>query len=332
MPRLLHPIPRELQSDAFVVGVGFDADMSRRQLRHPRFDAPHRGVRRQAAAARSHTLYARTVRAAADYLPLLRVSKGEAYSHTTALLLYGAPIRTSEELHVSLPRPHGPARGSGVRGHRCSDAATAGVMLVETSAGVLLCVSPAFALVQSAPMLSFREQVVAADHLVKLRGPGRARWALAELEALVSAAEAANGRGIRRLRAALSVARVGAESRMETLQHFELARMGLDFLELQADLFDTDGRWIGRFDSVDRMMRRILEYDGEQHRLDRAQYLRDEQRLDRVRAEGYEVKRTHAEDFRPELLPQTRRELCAFLQLEQRPVAPSLARYFAEPH
>ena len=117
---------------------------------------------------------------------------------------------------------------------------------------------------------------------------------------------------------------------MESQMHFELARLGIDDLELQAELYDRQGAWIGRFDGVDRRKRRIMEFDGEQHRLDRAQYLKDERRLERARAEGYEVLRLHREDFHPARIAGTRAEMCEFLQAAPRPVPAHLRRYFAE--
>ena len=338
MPGTLdQPHPYELPGRAFLLGSAVQSDLSSKQLRHPRFEAPYRGVRRlRRDSAHPKTLRERVAQSASDYLPLLRLSRGEAFSHTTALHLHGAPIRTPPDLHVSIPRPHGPARGALVHGHHHGTEVEPWQVRVEGTEGIegvaFACVPPVTALIQSAPLLSFREQVVAADHLVKLRSRGAYQWSLVGLEQLLEAAEASNARGIRRLRAALRVARVGAESRMESLQHFELARMGIDDLELQAEVYDAEGRWIGRFDAVDRVRRLILEYDGEQHRLDRKQYLRDQRRLDRARDAGYEVKRTHLEDFQPRALEQTREEMCAFLQRRPRRVAPGLAGYFAEPY
>lgn len=332
MPSSRGPRTSPLPPRAFLVGEGMRGELSRRQLRHPRFEAPHRGVRRLKDDARSAHLRERVARAAADYLPLLRRERREAFSHTTALHLYGAPIRTPVEVHVSIAAPHGPARGRNVLGHHHGARVRPRALRVAGAATALPCVPPATALIQSASLLSFREQVVAIDHLVRVRGRAGGEWSLAELHDLAAAVADSSARGILRLRAALSVARIGAESRMESLQHFELARMGVDTLELQADLHDREGVWIGRFDSVDRVKRRILEYDGEQHRIDRAQYLHDERRLDRARDEGYRVMRTHYEDFRPEALERTRAGLCEFLQCRPRPIPAWLERYFAEPY
>ena len=117
---------------------------------------------------------------------------------------------------------------------------------------------------------------------------------------------------------------------MESHLHYVLASMGLDDLELQADLHDRSGAWIGRFDQVDRARLRILEYDGEQHRTDRQQYLHDQTRLDWARDLNYRVLRVHAEDFRPSRLHETKRRLCTFLGRAPRPLRAGLARRFTE--
>lgn len=132
-------------------------------------------------------------------------------------------------------------------------------------------------------------------------------------------------RGVRRLRTALSFARVGAESRMETLLRLIMAAYGLDVLELQVDIHDDAGRRIGRFDMVDRERKLVVEYDGEQHRTDRAQYLKDQRRLERAREAGYRILRLHFEDVlhRPR---ETARRIAEFLGLPLRPVAPGLMR------
>lgn len=336
MSRRLPPIPARLRATPFSVAEGLAAGLSPKSLRGPQFEVPFPGVRRLREAGEAGEgplrLRDRVLMVAEAYLPKLRVSDGELFSHTTALHIYGAPIRAPSQLHLAAPDRLAHARSRGVIAHRVADAPAPRPVAGDDRPRPLPCVPPSTALIQSAPLLSFREQVVAADHLIKLRGPsGRRRPGLATLEELRAAAEESNARGILRLRAALSVARVGAESRMESLQHFELASMGIDVLELQVEIYDEHGR-IGRFDGVDRERKRILEYDGEQHRTDREQYLHDEERLDRARGAGYEVKRTHAEQFRPSELARTRRMLCDYLELQPRELPRTLGRYFAEPY
>lgn len=48
---------------------------------------------------------------------------------------------------------------------------------------------------------------------------------------------------------------------------------------------------------ADWASRSVFEYDGEQHRLDRRQYLKDIRRLDRLREAGWRVMRLHWEDL-----------------------------------
>lgn len=236
-----------------------------------------------------------------------------------------APVQTPPELHLTIPLPGSAAQGKSVRGHRVRAQVSAVVLR-----GELPCAPPEVALVQSASLLSFRELVVAIDHLILPRrdyaGDSYLKYAW-----LVNYLGECSARGAKRLRAACSVARVGAESRFETLARFELARMGLDTLELQADLHDDAGLWIGRFDLVDRAARKIIEYDGEQHRLLRRQYLRDLKKLDRAREANYSVLRLHKEDFHPSKLWITRRSMCEFLGRESRPLSRTLQTYFSEP-
>ncbi|WP_449277123.1 DUF559 domain-containing protein [Leucobacter sp. GX24907] len=182
-------------------------------------------------------------------------------------------------------------------------------------------------MIQAASLLNIRELVVAIDHLICPRGS--TLQALVGREELERALLNSRARGARLLRAAMRIARPGAESRMESLVHFELARLGLDDLEMQANLHDQAGRWIGRFDLVCRRRKLIIEYDGEQHRTDRAQYLKDVKRIERAQAAGYRILRLHKEDFVLARLSATRRLLCDFLGAAQRPVPVELDRYFA---
>lgn len=164
-------------------------------------------------------------------------------------------------------------------------------------------VPPIRALRQAAGELPFPELVVACDHLLRVphcgeASRGRAPPApepLVSLADLHACADQPHGRGARRLRQAAQLAREGAESRMETLTRLRTVAAGITGLELQAEIHAPDGTFIARVDLMERRSRTILEYDGEQHRLDRRQYLRDVDRLDRLRDAGWRVLRVHAE-------------------------------------
>lgn len=330
MPPTPASIPPHLATRAFAVAEGRTAGLTVSAMRQARLRSPFHGARTAVARPTGPESITDIVRRAAhDYLPLLRTQSGELFSHTTALVLYGAPIRLRDQRpHVTIPRPHGPVRRTGMHGHNAAVMGPSGSSRHES---LLPCVAPTTAFIQSGPLLSFRELVVAADHLIRWWN----NYAIPPIvphEELVESVQAWSGRGAHRIRAALEVARVGAESRMESLMHFELARHGIDVLELQAVLTSPTGEFIGRFDGMRRARRKILEYDGEQHRTDRSQYLRDESRLEAARNLGFSILRLHKEDFTERALAATATRMCHFLELQAKPVAPRLQRYFAERH
>lgn len=327
MPRPRTDISETLEQTSFTVAEAQLQGVTRGVLRHARFATGFHGLRAASPGEhRTSGLGEETRLLASWFLPALR--PGEAYSHTTALLLLGCPIRCDTTLHVITPGSALRHRRPGVSGHR-----TVRPFTTVLTHGRLPTVEPARAWVQAAGSLPFRELVVALDSL--LNGCGsltRETHSAGEsppvdLNTLRREVDRSGGR---RLRAAMQFARVGAESRMETLTRLQLARVGLAAsFELQVDVHDRTGEWIGRFDLVDRERRLIIEYDGEQHRTSRAQYLKDLRRLERARAAGYRVIRVHAD----ELLSGSQewiRRVAEELSVPLRPVAPGLARLFEE--
>lgn len=287
MPRrrtLLPPLPR-----TFGVNVALEAGATRGALRNQSLLAPFHGVRSSVSAPPGvESTREQALQAARLILPRLRA--GEAISHTSALLIHGCPLRVAPELHVTAQPPFTRTRARGVHGHEWDS---------PTPIAIINGVPVAFpetALLQSAPTLPLIEQVVAIDHLVRPRGFAGRVPALTSAESLDTSVHGFRGRGARTLRIAVELARVGAESRMETLTRLLLHAFGLaDSFELQAELVDTDG-WIGRFDLVDRARMTIVEFDGDQHRTSKAQYEKDIWRLDRARAAGYRVIRLRSAD------------------------------------
>ena len=81
---------------------------------------------------------------------------------------------------------------------------------------------------------------------------------------------------------------------METALRLLILRAGLPEPELNQELFDDRGRWIGRFDMVYRDARVIVEYDGDQHRRSTEQYEKDIRRIDRAIAAKWTVVRVRA--------------------------------------
>lgn len=275
-------LPGALQSRGFTVSEALTLGFSEKELRHPRFQKPFRGVRSLAPLASVE-------QRAEAFAPALR--PGEAFSHETALQLLGCPLQnvSPAQLHVTAPWPMRSRKARGVVGH-----ASRRAFVPLTRPDGIRTVPALLALVQAAPSLSPREIIVAIDALLltvlgsdPLLDPDSLRQNLKKYV----------GPGIRKLRWAAEFARIGAESRMETLLRLVLEAYGLaEYFELQVNLNDAAG-WIGRFDLVSKRFRLVLEYDGEQHRTDRAQYLKDLTRLDRVRESGFRVIRVHAEQL-----------------------------------
>ena len=62
---------------------------------------------------------------------------------------------------------------------------------------------------------------------------------------------------------------------------------GLPDAELNVEVYAADGRWLARPDFTWRQRRVIAEYDGDQHRTDRAQWQRDRHRRAGLEDEGW---------------------------------------------
>ncbi|MCU1416619.1 MAG: hypothetical protein JWP32_793 [Schumannella sp.] len=212
--------------------------------------------------------------------------QGDAFSHTTAAALVGAPLpKTDSRIHVTSVGRENRIRRPGVVGHR----ATA---IPRTMLGTLPIVEPAHAWVQLATMLTDDDLVAVGDFLVT---PDRHRKtaAIASIDAL-AAAIAARGRGAARAHRALADVRAGAESRMETLTRLLLLRAGLPEPELNPGV-QIQGTTLHP-DLLFREWRIVLEYEGDGHRTDPKAWRRDIWRREAFQAAGFRVIQVHAED------------------------------------
>lgn len=291
---------------------------------HSRWHRPFRGVRSRAPLA--ETLSGRAL----QYLPRLR--PGERFSHATALAVLGCPIRvpTNAPVDVSSPVALGRVACRGTTGHRHRTETSEYLAMHPDHDDRIPVSQPLEAVLQSAAQLPFLELVVALDFLLLLRDPKRYDPQLFVLpDELLRFAASATGRGVVRFRMAAALARIGAESRMETLMRLGNARAGGPELHLQMELRDAEGRWIGRFDGVDAETRSIFEYDGEQHHTSRRQRRRDPRKHQAARDAGWRLLVFYAEDVVGDLLAAGRRML-AFSGRPERPIGPALAALLDE--
>lgn len=191
--------------------------------------------------------------------------------------------RPDESLHVAVRPPAHAPRGRGVAGHSIADPELRGVRR-----GGLLLADGASVFVQLASVLSLEDLVAVGDALVLAPVRSRAEdprpWVpLRELRSRVGAHD---GRGARVARQALALVREGAESRRETLLRLVLLSASLPAPELNVEVVDAAGL-IGRIDLLYPRWKVAVEYEGDHHRTDRAQWDRDLLRYERLVAAGW---------------------------------------------
>jgi hypothetical protein len=265
--------------------------MGEGRLRGPDLSRPFYGVRAPVTVRDpAESDLVRILRACADFAPLL--VEGRFFSHTTAAAIWGCPLPrgpvAASTIHVSARAPRNAPRGVGIKGHQATDLRIATVIrhgfAVSDAASTWLAL---------ASVLPLDELIAMGDHLVLdpfVLDPADPRpfTTIAELHART---DGFHGRGARRALTALGLIRLGAESRPETLLRLLLLRARLPEPELNLEVRDARGRWLGRSDLVWPEWRTVAEYDGDQHRGSAAQYDKDISRIDRFLAAGWKVVR-----------------------------------------
>ena len=104
----------------------------------------------------------------------------------------------------------------------------------------------------------------------------------------------AGRRGARRLASAFARVRSGTDSPQETRLRLDLVDAGLPEPVVNPVIHDAAGEQIAIGDLAYPEWRVLVEYDGEHHREDRAQYARDVERLDDLARAGWRVIRFNA--------------------------------------
>ena len=115
-------------------------------------------------------------------------------------------------------------------------------------------------------------------------------------------------RGLRRLRAALSLVDAGAASPKETWLRLLVVRAGLPAPETQIPVV-KHYRTVAMLDMGWEGFNVALEYDGDQHRTSRRQYVRDLRRLKALADCGWIVIRVIAEDRPEDVIRRVRQAL-----------------------
>jgi very-short-patch-repair endonuclease len=227
-------------ADARSVGV------TRRQLRGAAYRRLGAGVYRWVGLKESPQLMLAAV--------ARRLPSGAAFSGPTAAWLHGLDVAPCDPIEVTIPEPAGSARRAGASVRRAALARHEIVLrrrLPTTSA-----LRTAVDLGGRNPLM---EGVVAVDLFLHAE-----LVTMAEL--LDYVAGHCRAKGIARLRRVVDLAEPKAESPMETRLRMLLVIARLPRPEVQVELHDNQGHFLGRPDLLYRRQRLAIEYDGGNHR------------------------------------------------------------------
>lgn len=226
------------------------------------------------------------------YAPLLL--PGQYFSHVTALALLGAPLPRwfdDEPLHLSVLFPRTPPRGEGVAGHSLRK-------FTSVTHRRYPVMDPAYAWCQSAALLSREDLVAAGDSLVT--GPRVQRTRTPGVTTIARLGEVAKllGRspGAGKVAWALTRVRPGVDSRPETLLRLLCVRARLPEPVVDFEVAVAGGILL-HADLAFPRERIVLDYEGDDHRVDRATWLRDLQRRELFEDAGYRVIRVTSADL-----------------------------------
>jgi hypothetical protein len=292
------PLPVQLATAAgFTIADAAALEVGRQRLRRSDLVRIFHGVH----ATRMPTTS--TERAAA-YLPRLR--PGQVFSHATAAGLLGMPIPQrllDGPLHVAAVYPAQAPRTEGVAPHRL----LARPGLLDEHVGYPV-TGEYETWCSLAPVLSLPELVAMGDHLVR-KGVRDPLPVLDELEATMRVVRRV---GIDRLERAFRLLRPGVRSAMESVLRVLIVLGGLPEPEVNRRIYGRSGRFLGEGDLVYRVQRQLLEYEGDGHRTDKAQFRKDITRREDFEDEGWGVLRITADDVflhRRQLLQRIARRL-----------------------
>jgi hypothetical protein len=116
-------------------------------------------------------------------------------------------------------------------------------------------------------------------------------------------------RHLRQLETVLDLVDAGAQSPKESWLRLVLIRAGLPRPQTQIPVLNADGVPIAFLDMGWEEWMLAVEYDGDQHRVDRWQYVKDIRRHEMLERMGWLVVRVVAEDRPAEILRRVRRAL-----------------------
>jgi hypothetical protein len=277
-------LPPEFRDEPFLVGRARDAGLSRRRLGSRDLARPFRGLR---VVGDEPTTVSELCQAYAARMPPTHV-----FSHLTAAGLHGMPLppwaSADLRLHVTVPASSRPPQMRGIIGHQLR----ASLMDVELHGGLPV-TSPLQTWLDLGTLLYRGDLVAAADALCAGREP---RYTPPDLR--VATAALVGRRGCRRLREAAVLTRARVDSAKETEVRLLLLDAGIPEPVVNLELTDEYGRFVARVDLAWPTWRLCLEYEGDGHRTDRAQFRSDITRRERIEDLDWRMIRVTDDDLR----------------------------------
>ncbi|AYF98151.1 hypothetical protein D7I47_07720 [Protaetiibacter intestinalis] len=229
----------------------------------------------------------------------LRQHPGQVISHTTALLLWGAPlprsVETEEAIHVSSVGAARPRTAHTIP-HRLYPQRTPVTML-----GDIHLTSPEVSWVMSAPLLGLDALIAAGDFLVTGSEPYDGAPPLTTIDALAATVARRPGdRGIRRAREALEQVRYGSLSNGETRMRLMVVRAGLPEPELNYWVLGPLGDRVAMLDGAYPEFQQALEYESLLHQSPE-KFRRDIRKQQELAAIDWNLHRLTSEEVDPRL-------------------------------
>jgi hypothetical protein len=274
-------LPAVLRNRSFSVRDAAAAGVGAERLRRLDLSRPFRGVR---VLERPETL----TELSRAYAP--RITDTGFISHTSAAALWGIPLPLTIDtrVHVSHPHRSRAVRTRGVVGHHL-------VIRPDeiTEIEGIPITTPERTWCDLAGLIGLEALVAAGDRVLWHRAP------LASSESLVDMAGRHPGRRGRVDRQhALGLLSDRADSPPESIIRTRIVLSGLPKPTVNVALRGPNGEWIGQPDLAFTEYREVLEYEGDGHRTDRAQWLKDLERVPRFEDFDWHVTRAASDDLR----------------------------------
>ena len=290
------PLPDGWADRPFRVGDALEAGVARSRLNSKDLDRPFWGIRTPARTPSGSPTSAawanRTDLEALCRALIVRMPPDAFFSHSTAALLLGLPVPT----RLARLRPIHVGVAASARGMEARDIVGHCVTIDPddlVDRGPLRLTGPARTWLDLAALLTLGELVAVGDYLIHwetpILTPGELQHALDRYP---------SRSGLKRARAALPLLRDRSESQRESLLRVIIVLAGLPEPECNYTVFSDEGEFLGRGDLAYPDYKLFVEYQGDQHRTDRAQWRADIRRIGRLEDHGWQVLQFTDDDLR----------------------------------